>query len=216
MDGVPMALTAQEEPTATTSSNPSNVLTSLFSLSGKTAIVLGGTGGLGQAMTLALAEGGADIVSIEMPQDTQSAHLKEAVESAGRSITQFSCDVADKKSLRATFSQIWDAGIEADILLNSAGIQRRGAVEDISDRDLDDVIDINLKATYVAGQEFGRRLLRQKRKGKIINIASIISYIANYNISPYAASKGAVLQITKAFSNEWAGKGINVNCICPG
>jgi len=78
------------------------------------------------------------------------------------------------------------------------------------------VININLKATYIAGQEFGKKLLSLQRPGKIINIASIISYIANYNISPYAASKGAVLQTTKAFSNEWASKGIQVNCICPG
>jgi 2-deoxy-D-gluconate 3-dehydrogenase len=77
-------------------------------------------------------------------------------------------------------------------------------------------LDINLKATYIAGQEFGRQLLKLNRPGKIINIASIISYIANFNISPYAASKGGVLQITKAFSNEWSSKGINVNCICPG
>jgi 2-dehydro-3-deoxy-D-gluconate 5-dehydrogenase len=77
------------------------------------------------------------------------------------------------------------------------------------------VLNINLKATYIAGQEFGKKLLSLQRPGKIINIASIISYIANYNISPYAASKGAVLQTTKAFSNEWASKGIQVNCICP-
>jgi 2-deoxy-D-gluconate 3-dehydrogenase len=78
------------------------------------------------------------------------------------------------------------------------------------------VLNINLKATFIAGQEFGKRLISLKRPGKIINIASIISYIANYDISPYAASKGGVLQTTKAFSNEWASKGINVNCICPG
>jgi NAD(P)-dependent dehydrogenase (short-subunit alcohol dehydrogenase family) len=78
------------------------------------------------------------------------------------------------------------------------------------------VFAINLKASFVAAQEFGRKLLELKRPGKIINIASIISFIANINIAAYACTKGGVLQMTKAFSNEWAGKGINVNCICPG
>jgi 2-deoxy-D-gluconate 3-dehydrogenase len=81
---------------------------------------------------------------------------------------------------------------------------------------LDQVFAINLKASFVAAQEFGKKLLELKRPGKIINIASIISFIANINIAAYACTKGGVLQMTKAFSNEWAGKGINVNCICPG
>jgi len=198
------------------SSTAPTTVAHLFSLTGKTAIVLGGTGGLGQVMTLALAEAGTDIVSIELPNDAQSGKLEEGIKQLGRKYSKFDCNVADAKSLRSTFAKIWDSGIVPDILLNSAGIQRRGKAEEISDEDLDDVININLKATYIAGQEFGKRLLSLNRPGKIINIASIISYIANYNISPYAASKGAVLLTTKAFSNEWASKGIQVNCICPG
>lgn len=82
--------------------------------------------------------------------------------------------------------------------------------------DYDQVFAINLKASFVAAQEVGRRLLQLNRPGKIINVASIISFIANINISPYAATKGGVLQMTKAMSNEWVSKGIQVNCICPG
>jgi 2-deoxy-D-gluconate 3-dehydrogenase len=112
---------------------------SLFSLTDKTAIVLGGTGGLGQVMTLALAESGANIISIELPNDSQSQTLSESIQNVSRQITVFKCDISDSKSLRKTFSEIWAAGIVPDILLNSAGIQRRGKAEEISDEDIDDV-----------------------------------------------------------------------------
>ncbi|KAF2396828.1 2-deoxy-D-gluconate 3-dehydrogenase [Trichodelitschia bisporula] len=194
----------------------SPLITSLFSLEGKTAIVLGATGGLGQAMTTALAEAGANIVSVELPSDSQSEALRSNVEKAGRTHMVFHSNVGDAKSLRGAFAQIWEKGVVPDILLNCAGIQRRGKVEEITDKDLDDVLNVNLKASFIAAQEFGKELLRLNRPGKIINIASIISFIGNVDISPYAASKGGVLQFTKAFSNEWSGKGINVNCICPG
>lgn len=199
-----------------TSSPVPPAVAELFSLTGKTAIVTGGTGGLGLAMTLALAEGGADIVSIEMPNDAGSGHLGEQVKSLGRSITAFTCDVKDSKGLRATFEAIWKSGVKADILLNCAGIQRRGHAEELDDDTIDDVFAINLKATFVACQEFAKQLISEGRPGKIINIASIISFISSTMISPYAATKGGVLQATKAFSSEWMGKGIQVNCICPG
>ena len=116
-----------------------STISTLFSLAGKAAIVLGGTGGLGQAMTQALAEAGADIVSIELPNDPQSENLKKLVEETGRKHAKFHCDIKNAKELRAVFAKIWEAGVIPDILLNSAGIQRRGKVEDISDEDLDDV-----------------------------------------------------------------------------
>lgn len=194
----------------------SQYLTQLFTLSGKTAIVTGGTGGLGLDMTVALAEAGADIVSIQLANDPRADLLSQACKSAGRKLTVFECDVADSKSLRECFARIWEAGVTPDILLNCAGINRRGKVEDLSDEDIDAVFAINLKASYVAAQELGKRLLHLNRPGKIINVASIISFIANINISAYACTKGGVLQMTKAFSNEWASKGIQVNCICPG
>src|SRR4051794_8786586 len=106
------------------------LIASLFSLEGLTAIVTGGTGGLGQSMTLALAEGGADIISIEIPSDPNSGALSEAVSKAGRKLSRYECDVADSKSLRSTFAQIFKDGHSADILLNCAGIQRRSPAED--------------------------------------------------------------------------------------
>jgi 2-deoxy-D-gluconate 3-dehydrogenase len=117
----------------------SQYLTSLFSLSGKTAIVTGGTGGLGLDMTLALANAGADIVSIELPNDPRSGLLAEGVEKAGRKLQVFHTDVADSKALRETFDEIWAHEVTPDILLNCAGINRRGKAEDFTDEDIDAV-----------------------------------------------------------------------------
>ncbi|KAK4618169.1 2-dehydro-3-deoxy-D-gluconate 5-dehydrogenase [Fulvia fulva] len=188
----------------------------LFSLSGKTAIVTGASGGLGRAMTTALASAGADIVSIELANDPGSEITAQAVSSTGRTLKQYHCDVRDPKDLRATYQKLWDDGVQGDILLNCAGIQRRADAENFTDEEIEAVLDINLKATLISCQEFAKPLLKDGRGGKIINIASIISFIGGKNITPYAASKGGVLQVTKAFSNEWASKGINVNCINPG
>jgi 2-deoxy-D-gluconate 3-dehydrogenase len=196
------------------------LIATLFSLEGQTAIVTGGTGGLGHAMTMALAEGGADIVSIEMPSDPNSKTTAEGVSKAGRKLTRYECDVGDSKALRATFSKIWEDGHQADILLNCAGIQRRSPAELFDDDTIDEVFNVNLKATFVACQEFAKQNLPKTqdgtRRAKIINVGSIISFIGGNHIGAYAATKGGVLQTTKAFSSEWAGKGINVNVICPG
>ena len=196
------------------------LITDLFSLEGLTAIVSGGTGGLGQAMALALAEGGADIISIEMASDPNSASLAEAVRLAGRKLTKFECDVGNSKALRSTFEDIWKSGVDPDILLNCAGIQRRSAAEEFDDETIDEVFNVNLKATFVACQEFAKRVLPRittgEKRAKIINIGSIISFVGGNNIGAYAATKGGVLQCSKSFSSEWASKGINVNVICPG
>ena len=111
----------------------------LFSLQGKTAIVTGGTGGLGLAMSIALAEGGADIVSIQIPNDPRAELLQKATEEMGRKLQVFETDVSDSANLRACFAEIWKAGIVPDILLNCAGINRRNKVENFSDEDIDAV-----------------------------------------------------------------------------
>ncbi|OJJ50377.1 hypothetical protein ASPZODRAFT_110720 [Penicilliopsis zonata CBS 506.65] len=191
-------------------------LATLFSLEGKTAICTGVTGGIGTEICTTLAEAGVDIVSIQLEGDPNGAPLRAAVEALGRSFHAFECDVADSKALRETFFRIWAEGIVPDILLNCAGINRRGPVVDLTDEDIDAVLAINLKASYVAAQEFARRLLALRRPGKVINMGSMLCFLGMYNVSAYAASKGGVLQMTKAFSNEWAADGIQVNCICPG
>ncbi|OJI98065.1 hypothetical protein ASPVEDRAFT_124583 [Aspergillus versicolor CBS 583.65] len=188
----------------------------MFSLKGKTAIMTGATGGLGSSMALALAKAGASIVSIELPDDPNAGNLAKAISDAGSSLHAFYCDVGNAEQLRACFAQIWDAGAVPDILVNSAGIARRNKCEDATDAELDLLLDINVKSFYIACQEFGRRLLSLDRPGKIINIASVTAFQANKNTSIYSASKGAVVQMTKAFSNEWSSRGIQVNAICPG
>ncbi|KIW40631.1 uncharacterized protein PV06_07812 [Exophiala oligosperma] len=199
------------------SSAPTRIPTSqLFSLEGKTVIATGGTGGLGSEMCLAMAESGADIVSIYPPNDPAQPKLEELIRGVGRKIVSFECDVSNSQNLRNTFKQIWDAGIVPDILLNCAGLNRRGAIEEMTDEKIDLIFAVNLKAVYVAAQEFGMQLIKLGRPGKIINIASLTSFVAMTNVSAYASTKGGVLQMTKAFSNEWAVHGIQVNCICPG
>lgn len=131
----------------------------LFSLEGKTAIVTGGTGGLGTAMTTALASGGADIISIELPSDPGSANTEKIVTQMGRKHKKYECDVRDMKQIRATYQKIWSDGVVADIVLNCAGVQRRAEAIDFTDEDIDTVIDINVKATLVSCQEFAKKLL---------------------------------------------------------
>ncbi|KAH7168213.1 hypothetical protein DER46DRAFT_551788 [Fusarium sp. MPI-SDFR-AT-0072] len=188
----------------------------LFSIRGRTAICTGVTGGIGIELCAALAEAGVDIVSIQLPDDPVGPHLHRIVTEFGRSFKSFECDIADSKSLRACFASIWAAGVQPSILLNAAGINKRGAMEDLTDDDIDKVFAINLKASFVTCQEFAKRLSEQRRPGKIVNIGSMTSFIGMYNVSAYASSKGGILQMTKAFSNELAPRGIQVNCICPG
>ncbi|KAH7006630.1 hypothetical protein EDB82DRAFT_493925 [Fusarium venenatum] len=188
----------------------------LFSVHGRTAICTGVTGGIGFELCAALAEAGADIVSIQLPNDPAGPRLQEMVVVFGRSFKSFECDVADSKSLRACFVSIWAAGVEPAILLNAAGVNQRGSMEDLTDDDIDKVLAINLKASFVTCQEFAKKSFEKGRPGKIINIGSMTSFIGMYNVSAYASSKGGILQMTKAFSNELAPRGIQVNCICPG
>lgn len=150
------------------SANAAIDVSKLFSLEGKTAIVTGGTGGLGTAMTKALASGGADIVSIELPDDPGSAKTEEIVtKTCGRKYRKYECDIGELKAVRATYQKIWNDGVVADILLNCAGVQRRNEAVDFTDAEIDVVIDVNVKALLVSCQEFGKKLLADGRPGKV-------------------------------------------------
>jgi len=195
----------------------SEYLANIFSLSGKAAIVTGATGGLGSALATALSKAGVStVVSIEAPNDPLSSELKARIEGAGSQIRKFECDLRNPKSLRECYASIWESGIVPDILINCAGVMRRNLCENATDEELDLLLDVNFKAVYISMQEFGRKVLSLGRPGKVINIASVTSYQAGFNTSVYSSTKGAVMQMTKAFSNEWASKGIQVNAICPG
>ncbi|PYH92573.1 NAD(P)-binding protein [Aspergillus ellipticus CBS 707.79] len=186
---------------------------SIFSLDGKTALVTGGTRGIGQAIVLGLAEHGADIIlctRTAKPFETQAA-----VEKLGRRCELIECDLSDRAQVETLISRVI-ANHSVDILVNAAGIQHRQSAEDYDLKAYDSLIQTNLTAPFILCRDLARHWLSIGQKGKIINVASLASFQGGFNMAGYAGSKGGVLQMTKAFSNEWVGKGINVNAIAPG
>jgi 2-deoxy-D-gluconate 3-dehydrogenase len=184
-----------------------------FRLDGRVATVTGANRGLGQAIAVALAEAGADVVSVQRSDD--SSATRSAVEGTGRRFLPVTIDVgaADAATLAleatlATFGR-------ADILVNNAGVQRRSRAEDFPAADWDLVLNVNLNAVFRFAQTYGRYML-DHGGGKIINIASLISLQGGFTIAAYAAAKHGVAGITQALCNEWAARGINVNAIAPG
>ena len=184
-----------------------------FNLAGKVAIVTGASRGLGAGMAIGLAEAGADLVVV-----ASSARLQETVDkikALGRRCLGIQADLIDTKVI----PQIIDATLKEygriDILINCAGIIRRAPAIEFSEKDWDDVIQINQKATFFLCQAAAKEMVKQK-KGKIINIASLLSFQGGIIVPSYTASKSAVAGLTKALANEWAPLGINVNAIAPG
>lgn len=186
----------------------------MFDLSGKTALVTGGTRGLGRGMAEGLAEAGAKVVIV----GSSAGVLKTAEElrAKGLDVAGIRADLGQRDKIPAMFQEALKMlGGKIDILLNDAGVQRRNHCEDFTLEDWDTVINVNLNAVFVLCQLSGREMLKQG-SGKIINMASMLSFFGGFTVPAYAASKGAVAQLTKALSNEWAGKNIQVNAIAPG
>ncbi|KAJ4368799.1 hypothetical protein N0V83_005881 [Neocucurbitaria cava] len=192
----------------------------LFSLEGQTALVTGGTRGIGQAMAIALAEAGADILLVQ--RDTSNQNTKRAIEALGRSATIYTCDLSSPPSVSALIPTILAAGHRIHILLNSGGIQRRHPSHQFPDSDWEAVLQVNLTAVFTLCRDVGAHMLSSpadlplSRRGSIINMASLLTFQGGITVPAYAASKGGVGQLTKALSNEWVGKGISVNAIAPG
>lgn len=184
-----------------------------FNLSGQVAVVTGGTRGLGQAMAVALAEHGADIALVQRNQ--KDVATKEMIEKLGKRCEIITCDLSDMEQVKTIMLEVDHLFGHVDILVNNAGIQRRSPAVDFSETDWDNVIDVNLKCVFLLCQQAGKRMI-QKGRGKIINIASLLSFQGGITVPAYAAAKGGVAQLTKALSNEWAGLGVNVNAIAPG
>lgn len=183
-----------------------------FDLSGKTAIVTGAARGLGQGIATALAEAGADIVAVSF---NSSDDTVQTVRSLGRQATEIKVDLSDHSKLQATFDEALTLTGHIDILVNNAGIIRRTPAKDHSAKDWFDVIDLNLNSVYLLSQIAGRHMI-DRGSGKIINICSMLSYQGGINVPGYTASKHAVAGLTKAFANEWAASGVQVNGIAPG
>ena len=185
-----------------------------FSLAGKKAIVVGGAGDLGKAMVEAIVQAGAQAVVIDI--DDRLFEICEGFKDNGFNVSPIKADISRISEIRNSYeTALQILGGKVDILINSAGIQRRYPSEDFPDEEWSKVISINLDATFYYCKYAGNTML-ENGGGKIINIASIMSYLGGITIPAYAASKGGVGQLTKALSNDWAAKGICVNAIAPG
>lgn len=185
-----------------------------FKLTGKKAIVVGGAGDLGIAMVEAISEAGAQTVVIDF--DDRVFDMCKDLSDKGLNVIPLKADVSKLKQIKESYSKALEVlGGKIDILVNSAGIQRRFPSEDFPEEEWSKVIAINLDATFYYCKYAGNTMIKNGG-GKIINIASLMSFLGGITIPAYAASKGGVGQLTKALSNDWAAKGICVNAIAPG
>lgn len=184
-----------------------------FRLEGKVAIVTGCDTGLGQGMAVALAEAGCDVVGVnrKIPHETA-----EKINALGRRFMAIQADLSQQDALTSIVTQSVSAFGRIDILVNNAGTIRRQDALDFSEKDWDDVMNLNLKSVFLLSQAVARQFQAQGNGGKIINIASMLSFQGGIRVPSYTASKSGVLGITRLLANEWAAKGINVNAIAPG
>ncbi|MFG6089336.1 2-dehydro-3-deoxy-D-gluconate 5-dehydrogenase KduD [Enterobacter soli] len=184
-----------------------------FTLSGKVAIVTGCDTGLGQGMAVALAQAGCDIVGVnrKIPEETAAR-----VTALGRRFLAIRADLGKQESIHDVVTKAVAEMGRVDILVNNAGTIRREDALSFSEKDWDEVVDLNLKSVFFLSQAVARQFIAQGQGGKIINIASMLSFQGGIRVPSYTASKSGVLGITRLLANEWAAQGINVNAIAPG
>ncbi|WP_366922043.1 glucose 1-dehydrogenase [Metallumcola ferriviriculae] len=185
----------------------------LFNLSDKVVLITGAAGGLGQAMAIGLAEYGADIALADLKPENTNDILAQ-IHGLGRKAAAFKVDITDKDDVRLMVEKVHKEFGKIDVLVNSAGINNRKKLEDYTEQEWDNIVDVNLKGTFLCSQAVGEIMLAQG-KGKIINLASVSSVLGHPHHAPYAASKGGVALLTKVMAVEWAKRGINVNAIAP-
>ncbi len=186
-----------------------------FKIEGKTALVTGCKRGIGQAMAVALAEAGADIIGVSRSLEASGSAVEKQVLAAGRRFKGYAADFSSRRAVYAFLEQVTTDFPVIDILVNNAGIIRRKAAVEHPDEYWDEVIETNLNAPFVLSREIGKRMA-ERGAGKIIFTASLLSFQGGITVPGYAASKGAIGQLTKALANEWAPKGVQVNAIAPG
>lgn len=186
-----------------------------FNLQGKTALVTGCKRGIGKAMAIGLAEAGADIIGVSASLEKNGSAVSTEVEKLGRKFSSYACDFADRKALYRFIGEVKAKHPVIDILINNAGTILRAPAESHPDEYWDKVIEVNQTAQFLLTREFGKGMI-ERGHGKIIFTASLLTFQGGITVPGYAASKGAIGQMTMAFSNEWAGKGVQVNAIAPG
>jgi len=186
---------------------------SLFDLTGRVAIVTGANTGIGAGIALALAQAGADIACVGR---TSSADTMASIRATGRRCIEISADLSTNEPIARIISTTLEQLGRIDILINNAGIIRRADALDFSEDDWDSVIGVNLKSAFFLAQAAGRHFRAENKPGRIINIASMLSFQGGVRVASYTASKSGLAGITKLLANEWAKFGINVNAIAPG
>ncbi|EAU33787.1 2-deoxy-D-gluconate 3-dehydrogenase [Aspergillus terreus NIH2624] len=191
----------------------------LFSLAGRTALVTGGTRGIGKQMAIGLAEAGADVVLVQ--RDAVNQDTKQKIEALGQKATIYTADLASRPAISALVTSVLNDGHDVSVLLNCAGIQRRHPAHQFPDEDWDEVLQVNLSTVFSLCRDIGAYMLKRTpdsngHRGNIINVASLVSFQGGLNVPAYAAAKGGIAQLTKALSNEWSSKGVKVNAIAPG
>jgi 2-deoxy-D-gluconate 3-dehydrogenase len=184
-----------------------------FDLSGKVAIVTGCGGGLGQGIALGLARAGCDIVGVDLnaPDETE-----QQVKKIGRKFLNLQSDISKLEEIDSVVKRAVQEFGHIDVLVNNAGTNRRGDVLTFSEADWDDVMNLNIKTVFFFCQAVAKQFIAQKSGGKIINIASMLSFQGGIRVPSYTASKSAVMGLTRLLANEWAASGINVNALAPG
>ncbi|KAI1146663.1 hypothetical protein F4825DRAFT_456255 [Nemania diffusa] len=192
----------------------------LFSLKGETALVTGGTRGIGQAVAIALAEAGADILLVQ--RDTTATETQKAIEALGRKAQIYTADLSSPASVSSLIPAVLADGHTLRILVNCAGIQIRHPCEAFPDADFAAVLQVNLSSVFTLCRDAGAHMLTLPpsevtgRRGSVINFASLLTFQGGLNVPAYAASKGAVGQLTKSLANGWAERGVTVNAVAPG
>ncbi|MFD1256887.1 SDR family oxidoreductase [Mucilaginibacter terrae] len=186
-----------------------------FNLAGKTALVTGCKRGIGKAFALALANAGADIIGVSATLEKSGSEVELAVMEAGRKFFAYQCDFKNRESLYTFINQVKADCPPVDILINNAGNILRKPAVDHPDAYWDEIVEINQNAPFILSREFGKEMVA-KGYGKIVFTASLLTFQGGINVPGYAASKGAIGQLTKALANEWSVSGVNVNAIAPG
>lgn len=185
-----------------------------FDLTGRVAVVIGGTSGIGRAIAHGLAEAGADVVPTSRSLEHVEAAARE-IQERGRRTLSVASDVSDRASLQGVLDRCLTSFDKVDILVNSAGRTKRAPTIDFAEEDWAAILDTNLTGTLRSCQIFGRHMI-ERRYGRIVNIASLSTFVALYEVAAYSATKAAVASLTKSLAVEWAAHGVNVNAIAPG